>query len=172
MNERMSHLSRAIARPGLYFAILLIVLPAADFATNVWPFRFGDIQWRFGTVGLLSGFTLTPLLGIAGAVLAAALLELTAVQRVIAVLSVGAAVILVLAQPLFILDWLQMRPGAPPEAVGSMDVGSVKAILKHLAVAASLVWFGVFACAADASTVASPGARQTTPIVRADLGSD
>lgn len=172
MNERMSDLLRAIARPGLYFAALLIVLPAADFATNVWPFRFGDIQWRFGTVGLLSGFTLTPLLGIAGAVLAAALLELTAVQRVIAVLSVGAAVILVVAQPLFILDWLQMRPGAPPEAVGSMDVGSVKAILKHLAVAGSLVWFGVFAWRQAKRQATHRPRRQTTPIVRADLGSD
>ncbi len=171
MNERMSELLRAIARPGLYFAVLLIVLPAVDFTTNVWPLRFGDVQWRFGAIGLLAGFTLTPLLGIFGALLAASLLELTAVQRVIAFLSVALAAILVLALPLFVLDWLQMRASAPPEAVGPMDVGSIKAMFKHLAVAASLIWFGVFAWRQAKREAAHRPRRHTTPIIRTDLGS-
>ena len=46
-----------------FIALLLVVLPVLDFATNVWPFQPGLAVWRYGSVGLFSGYMLTPLLG-------------------------------------------------------------------------------------------------------------
>ena len=134
---------RAIAWPVYLAGLLTALLPIIDLVASVWPPRVGQVEWRFGTLGLLSGFTLSPLLGLIMCMAAAAVLEHRIVQRVLAVLALIGAVKMSAIIVIFSLDWLQFRAQAPAEARPGMDVGSVKAVIKHALVAASLVWLGI-----------------------------
>lgn len=134
---------RRLAWPGYLFALLLVVFPLGDLVVNVWPPRVDELQWRYGTLGLLSGFWLTPLFGLALAAVCASLLEHRRTQRTLAILSLVAVFVLSGLGVLFTLDWLQLRPSIPAEGKASMDVGSVKALVKHGGVAVLLAWFGI-----------------------------
>lgn len=142
-HERSLSNLRLIAWPVYLAGLLTALLPLIDLLASVWPPRLGQVEWRFGTLGLLSGFTLSPLLGLVMCMAAAAVLEHRIVQRVLAVLAFVAAVMMVAFVVIFSLDWLQFRAAAPAEARPGMDVGSVKAVFKHALVAASLLWLGV-----------------------------
>ena len=54
---------RRMAGPAYLVASMLVVIPAVDLLSNMVPLRVGDPAWRYGTLGLGSGFMLTPLLG-------------------------------------------------------------------------------------------------------------
>ena len=100
------------------------------------------MQWRYGSVGLFSGFLLTPLLAvlIAGAVSTFA--EHRRVSRVLAILNIVVAVLLILAMAAFALDAFQMRHTVPDvkEARWTFDVAAIKATAKYLLAAAVLFW--------------------------------
>ncbi|MDH3497185.1 MAG: hypothetical protein OER21_10500 [Gemmatimonadota bacterium] len=134
---------RRLAWPGYLFALLLVVFPLGDLLVNVWPPRVGELQWRYGSIGLLSGFWLTPLFGVALGAICASVLEHRRVLRTLAVLSLIAVFVMSGLVVLFTLDWLQVRPTIPAEGKASMDVGSLKALVKHGVVAVLFVWFGV-----------------------------
>ena len=48
---------------GYFVAFLLISLSLFDFAGTLWPFLPSEASWRYGSVGILSGFLLTPMIG-------------------------------------------------------------------------------------------------------------
>src|SRR5687768_7635051 len=50
--------------PGYAVGGLFILIPFLDNVISVWPFRLGEVAWRFGAVGLFSRSLLTPLLGL------------------------------------------------------------------------------------------------------------
>jgi hypothetical protein len=133
---------RALAWPVYFAGALTLLLPLADLLASVWPVRIGQLEWRFGSLGLLSGFTLSPVLGLIMCMAAAAVLEHWIVQRLLAVLSMIGAVLLVAMVVIFGFDWLQYRAAAPLEARPGMDTGSIKALAKHGLVSASLLWLG------------------------------
>lgn len=163
MADRLPLSMRTLARPTYVIAGLLVVLPMLDLVVNVWPIRPGDVQWRYGTLGLLSGFLLTPLLGIVLAYAAAVVLEHRAVIRALAVLSLAVAVGLVVGALLFVLDALQFRSQAPPEALATFDRGMIKAFVKHLVVAGSVGWLGLVGMRGSST---GPK-RRPTPVIRA-----
>jgi hypothetical protein len=141
--DREAEALRAYAWPAYLIALLLIVFPLVDVAANVWPPRLGDLQWRFGTVGLLAGFILTPLLGMLVAVAAAAIRGDRVFQRFVALLNLALALVLSVMFVVFALDWLQVRTTIPPSGHGTIDVGSVKALVRYAGVALALAWLGV-----------------------------
>lgn len=132
-----------LAWPLYAVAVLMIVLPLGDLGASVWPPHLMQLQWRFGTFGLASGFLLTPLFGIVILVVAAAILQHRVVQRFVAVLNILGAAFLAAVLVIFALDWLQFRAGAPADARATMDLGSIKALIKDLLVACTLVWLGI-----------------------------
>jgi chromate transport protein ChrA len=134
---------QAIAWPVYLAGVLTALLPMVDLLASVWPPRLGQVEWRFGTLGLLSGFTLSPLLGLVMCMAAAAVLEHRIVQRVLAVFALIGAVKMLAIVVIFSLDWLQFRAAAPAEARLGMDVGSAKAVIKHALVAVSFIWLGI-----------------------------
>jgi len=163
----MSHRTvRALAWPGYFFAFLLIVFPVGDLVVNVWPPRIGELQWRYGTLGLLSGFWLTPLFGVAFLVACAAALEHRGMFRLLSILSIAVAVLLAALLVLFILDWLQVRTTFPPEGRGFMDVGSLKAIAKHVLVTLLFAWVGVASLRASWGKSGEHRGRSIPPLVR------
>lgn len=135
--------SRAVAGPLYFIGGLLIVLPTLDLLLNAWPLQPGDFRWRFGVVGLLASYLLTPLLGVAVLGATSALMPSALARRTIAVLNLAGAALLVAATVLFLLDLLQLRPALRPDAVASFDVANVRTVIKLLLGATALAWLGV-----------------------------
>jgi hypothetical protein len=141
-DERPLSSLRSLAWPVYLIGTLMVALPLVDLLASVWPVRVAQLEWRFGTIGLLSGFTLSPLLGMIMCMAAAAVLEHPLAQRAFAVVVLIGAVVLIGLTVIFAFDWLQYRAAAPAEAKSPMDAGSLKAILKHVLVAWGLLWLG------------------------------
>ncbi|MGQ0538729.1 MAG: hypothetical protein ACT4R6_07260 [Gemmatimonadaceae bacterium] len=134
--------------PAYFIAALLVVAPLADFATAVWPWRWAAMDWRFASAGLLSGFLLTPLLGVLVAVGVAIsrghrrLLHVTGVVTTVA----GVACLVLLAA--FLLDAIQLGAGIPADQRRGFALAIVKAGLKFTLVGGAGMWLGVKAYAA------------------------
>jgi hypothetical protein len=155
--------------PAVYFAtFLFIVLPAIDFVANVWPLRVGDASWRYGAAGFLSGYLLTPLLGLVLGFLVAALCRHRRALTVLSVVcGIGTVLLLVISLE-FILDALQVRSGIAAADKGHFDVGAVKALLKYWAMVVALLWAGIvgWRIARDERRARGPRRSGSTPLVR------
>lgn len=136
---------RKLAAPAYLVAALLVAVPLLDFVTNVWPPHPGQAVWRYGSVGLFSGFILNPLLGVLVAVVTAAAAEHGRALRVMGWLSVAVAVLFLLASGSFVLDALQVRADVPPEGRTQFETGIWRAVVKYLVVAVALAWLGIAA---------------------------
>ena len=134
-----------IARALYFVAFLLVVTPLMDLVANVYPFSPGDFRWRYGAGGLLSGFLMTPLLGVTLGIAVAAVREHRLALRVQGSLAVAAAVLLLAVAGLFALDALQLRREAAADIASQFDTAILKAELKHVSVIVALLWLGVAA---------------------------
>ena len=134
---------RKLTAPAYFVAALLVILPVLDFLTNVWPLQPGQAVWRYGSAGLLSGFVLTPLLGVLVALALAAASEHARALGVLAVLSIVVAVGFVLVAGVFVLDALQVRASVPPQRRPQFEIGIWRAVVKYLVVSIALVWLGI-----------------------------
>ena len=132
-----------ISRATYGLAFLLIVLPIGDFLANAWPINPSLVSWRYGSLGLLSGYTLTPVLGSAMACLLALKLEHLRVLKIFSWINLTAGVLLLILAGVFLLDGLQVRSTVPVDERTFFEVGIAKALVKHLLVGASVVWFGL-----------------------------
>ena len=128
-----------------FVALLMVVPPVVDFGLNVLPWRPGQIQWRYGAVGLVSGFLMTTVLGAAMVAGLAAWFGHRWIQRITGILWLISGGLLVLACAGFMLDMLQLRAEVPVEQRWTFDVAGIKAALKNLAGAAALLWLGIVA---------------------------
>ena len=133
---------RGFAGASYCIGFLLIAISMFDFAGTVLPADVSDVSWRYGAVGLLSGFTLTPLLG--GLILSIAAAAAGHRRFGIALatfhLIVAAAVVVLLIG--FTLDTLQVRRDTNEEARTLTEIGSLKAAIKLMATAVAVGWLG------------------------------
>lgn len=129
---------------GLYVvALSLVVLSLFDYLAAVWPFQFGEVSWRYGAFGLVSGFVLTPLIGLSLAILLAWHRQRDQVLRVIGVVAIiGAALLLVMLVG-FSLDAVQVWRGAPAETKRLTLLSAAKAVIKIAAAAVAVAWLGL-----------------------------
>ena len=145
MTERSTKALDTLAGPLYFLAILLIGTPLVDILANTWPLHVGLLTWRYGAAGMFSGFVLTPLLGLGLACWLAITMGHRAIQRVLMIASLVAAVVLLVVALGFVLDVLQLRhnvPANPPQALWTFEVGAAKAFLKHVTAVVALAWFG------------------------------
>ena len=134
---------RHVAGPFYFMCLLFVLIPAVDMATNSWPLRLDDVGWRFGTAGLLSGFLLTPLLGMVLAVAGAHVMGHSRTVLVLGVLSALGAAALIGIAAVFTLDALQLHPQVSPEGQFSYRVGAIRAWAKTGVVAIALIWLAI-----------------------------
>lgn len=134
--------AEALIAPLYLLAFLLVATPLMDFVTSILPLRVGDIEWRFASVGLLSGFLLTPLLGIALAVGVAHLGGHLRFQRLLAILNIVVAVVCVALQVFFVLDIFQLRAAVQAEAADAFQSAALKAVIKHVSFFLTLGYLG------------------------------
>jgi hypothetical protein len=132
----------ALGGPLYFVAALLIVVPMVDFVLSVPSAEFSNVQWRFAAVGLLSGYTLTPILGLAMALVIATILKQHSVQRwlVVACLSFGA--ILIALSLGFLLDMLQLGASVPNDGRAAFNSASTRAIIKLALSMVALAYMG------------------------------
>ncbi len=99
--------------PGAYFvSALLFLITLADYLGNAWPFRPGEVDWRYGVVGMISTYLLSPLLGCLIASATAAWLPHPKVSKFLGLLMWLGAVLLLAALGIFVLDSIQVRSAA------------------------------------------------------------
>lgn len=128
---------------AVYFAVfLLVALPAIDYLTNIWPINVGDVDWRYGAIGLLSAYWLTPLIGMILALGVATSLQHRLIVRILSYVNLAVAVLTASAVVFYALDLLQLRGVVPEEARPRFDVGGGKATVKHIGVAIGLACLG------------------------------
>ncbi|NUQ11441.1 MAG: hypothetical protein HUU26_03800 [Gemmatimonadaceae bacterium] len=132
----------ALAGPLYAVAGLLIAMPVVDFVLSVAAPAPSSVQWRFAAVGLLSGFTLTPILGMAVALTVAAVRQHYLVQRLLVATSLLGSVVLLVLCAGFILDVLQLRVSIPAEGQAAFRSAWTRALLKHLLAAVVLAYLG------------------------------
>jgi hypothetical protein len=132
----------ALAAPLYVVALMLILIPAADFLLSVPPAEPSNIQWRFAAVGLLSGYTITPILGLALALVVSAVVKQVAVQRVLVITCFMLAVILFILSVGFMRDVIQLRASTPQEGRPAFNSAWTRAIIKHLFSAGTLAYLG------------------------------
>ena len=133
----------SLIKAGYLVALLLVLVPLLDAFARTWPMRLGDERWRYGTSGILLNTMTTPLLGVFVAMVIAAALEHRRTLRVIAGVTLLSGVTVLAAIAAFGLDYLQLRAGVTPEAMGGFDAASRKAMLVGLLSAAVTVVLGV-----------------------------
>ena len=137
-----SDLLTAYAGPAYLIAALLIGYSAYDYLGSIWPLNVSEVSWRYGSAGILTGFALTPLLGILLAALVATAAGQARALRAVGVASLALGVVFAVVVLGFGLDALQMRREAPEEARRLFDQGIAKAGIKLLGAAAAWWWLG------------------------------
>ncbi len=109
---------------------LMTGISLLDFVSNIYPFSPGTIEWRYGAVGILSGFTVTPLLGVVLMMIGATWLDRMTLVRVVAGVTIVLAALAAISLVMFLLDGIQVRRLGAPERRGvtgrAVMIGAVK----------------------------------------------
>jgi len=134
---------RRLGKAAYFVAFVLVATSALDYATTIWPLRPADVSWRYGAVGILSGFLLTPLLGVLVALVIATVLDHPGTLKVLAILSGITGIVGLLLLLGFALDAIQMYQAGAPDARPAAKASSLRASIKLLAGFTAFVWLGV-----------------------------
>ena len=137
--------------------ILLTLVPLVDLGLRVFPPKFGTVQWRFATLGLLAGNLGTVLLGLGLIGLLAALAGHRTVLRVLGIVSLIGGVLLVAGLGMFTLDALQVRRTANPQFLQALTVSSIGALFTGF-----LALIALFSIGLGALTATKGAPRRTT----------
>ncbi|MFW6078227.1 MAG: hypothetical protein ACODAE_01310 [Gemmatimonadota bacterium] len=159
---RMVSAVERFAGAAYFVCALLVLLPAADFLANVWPWAPGDIEWRYGAYGLLSGFLMTPTLGVLLVLLLSTTLGHRRTAKVLAAAAGLIALVILSGAAAYALDAVQIRSGMPEAGRARFDIGSVKAVTKNVLSAVALGWLGLAAWRSAASSRPRDAARRRT----------
>jgi hypothetical protein len=113
-------------------AAVLVALPLSDTIIGLVPPRPGDVQWRVGAVGLVSGAMMLPLIGIFLALIVAHVHADVWLRRLLAagcgLMGASALVTMVV----FALDLLQIRPEIAPTNLRAYDLATAKGLITLL----------------------------------------
>lgn len=144
--------------------ILLALAPLLDLAAGLGSLNPGQVPWRFGALGLLSGALVLPVAGLGLMFLAGAILEQRGLTRTLTVVAALGLLVVLAATVLFVLDALQVRAQVRQEAKRSFDLASIKALATYGIEAVVLLTLTL------ATWRAAAGMHSTRAARRADAG--
>ena len=124
----------ALTAVGYTTAVMLIVVPLGEALAAVTPLNPGSSAWRFGAVGL---FSRALLLALAGTVLCgyiALAAEHRRTLKTISILSGLASFVLLAVSAAFVLDAMETSSRANGVAQRAIQIASVSALVKLVAV--------------------------------------
>lgn len=122
---------------------LLIVAAVSEPALQIWPFRLGEVRWRFGAVGLMSGAVLGTIFGLVWIMAVAAVLDHRRTLRTTAVVCLAMALVLAVVAVFFGLDFLQVRSGVNPNYRGALDLTVLRAMAVLGLSILTATWLGI-----------------------------
>lgn len=154
---------RRLAPAAIGIAALLLLFPLVDYLGNAWPFRPGAVDWRYGVVGMISTYLGSPLLGLLVLSITAASLTRPRLSRVLGAVCWLAAVLLLAALGLFLLDSIQVRSSAPANARWVTTTSFLLASGKILLAAIALMLLGAGNLRAGRDGAATPASRKRVP---------
>jgi hypothetical protein len=143
MSQGNTRTSQLFIAGAYFFLFLLVFWPVVDLATTGWPFRPGDVQWRYGFMGLMTAYSHTPILAMLLAMGLAFVLRHRKTLRLISFLCLVGAVGLLIVLILFPLDVIQLRSVTPPENLQFFQTGALLSELKHLTAGVTLFLLGL-----------------------------
>lgn len=150
---------------GVYlFGIAFILTAAIDLFTTVWPLRPGEINWRYGFLGLAGGYLQTPTLGLLLIAGGAIWQRNATLLRVVGIVALVSALGLLIAMGIFGLDVLQVRQIRPEEARAGVLYGGIFQEIKYFVAACVLILVGQ-GCLKTAKQSASSWAKKAPGIV-------
>lgn len=126
-----------------FFMFLLFFWPMVDLLTSAWPLQLGNLQWRYGFMGLAAAFLHTPILALLLAMILAFVLGHQRTLAALGLLSFLGVLILLVVLVLFPLDVLQLRSVTERERLASFQMGAAIAELKHLTAFLTLLLLGL-----------------------------
>jgi hypothetical protein len=132
----------ALSGPLYLVAMVLVAIPLLDFLLSVPAVNLASVQWRFAAVGLLSGYTLTPILGISLGFVIASVLKQHRVQVALVILCLTIGILLLVMCVGFLFDSLQLRFSIPSDGRVAFNSAWRRALLKHVLSAIALLYLG------------------------------
>jgi len=133
----------ALTIAGAYlFLLFLFVWPVVDLWATAWPPRVGNLEWRYGFLGLMTSYWPTPLLATVLSMGLAFVLGHRKTFRGLSILCLLWALFVVIVLILFPLDAIQIRSATPEENRGILQVSAVLSELKHLTTFVILTFLG------------------------------
>ncbi len=133
----------ALGGPLYALAGTMVVVPIIDFLLSVATPEPTSAQWRFATVGLLSGHTLFPVLGIAIAFVVSAVLKHYTLQRVLVILCLTMAVAFIVLTWTFYSDMPFARASVPADDMPAFSSAASRALIKLLLTSIVLAYLGL-----------------------------
>lgn len=128
-----------LAGPLYFFAFMLVALPVTQTVLGLWPLRPGDVGWRFGAVGLITGAYSLPALAVVIAAAVAVHGAHARVQLALIVFLVVASLTILAVAPFFVLDALQLRTSLAADRRSAFDLAVANSLfVQSLLVAAAL----------------------------------
>lgn len=152
-------------------ATAVAVFPLADIVARLIPLQLGNVQWRFGAVGLVLGGSLVMMmlgLGLFG--FTASEREHRGVLGPLAITAFAIAGAIFLALMLFALDTIQLRPIVRPEVKPAMRNAAVSAVVGGILSIAGFTAIGLGALRARRA-LKRPSATVTPALVGLDSSS-
>jgi hypothetical protein len=157
-----------IAVAGFYFFMFVLVFwPVVDWLSSIWPLQFGNLQWRYGSMGLMAAYLHTPILALFLAAFFGFLMDHRLTLRLVSVVSLLTALVLVVVLILFPLDVIQLRGGVAEEQRASFLAGAVLAELKHFTALISLLLLSVGGWKTAKSIYRPEGPQATADVLKA-----
>lgn len=162
MNEPLRRLTMA----AYLVAVLFVLFPVADVATNVWPWVPWSEQWRFAAVGVLSNYVVSVVFGFLLAAVVAAAAGHARVLRALSMMTGLGTAVLAVGCLGFILDTLQVRGTVRDDQVEYFRIGAMKTFGKMAGSTAAVLvlTLGVIRAARTAWDGAEGGRKKATPL--------
>ena len=133
------HLSVAVYT----IAALFFLAPIVETVLSIAPWRFGEVRWRFGAMGLVSRASLEPVLGLLLAFVMAWYAQHRGMLRAISIVSYLGALLVALFTGLFILDALQVRAALNDAGKNAVAIAALAGSVKFSLVMVGLLVLGV-----------------------------
>ncbi|MDZ7632417.1 MAG: hypothetical protein U5K74_13985 [Gemmatimonadaceae bacterium] len=128
----------------MYFAaVALIINFFAQFTIQVWPFKFGELNWRVGAAGLVMDALLATVVPQALLYFAAFLNNDRKILQVLRWVTLAAGLATIALLGFFLLDSVQIRAQLPQNIKGNFMKVALRAGLVGGLLSVLFVWFGL-----------------------------
>jgi hypothetical protein len=134
---------RVLVWPCYLMAAFLITMPLLEAFSAIASFRPGEMQWRFGSTGIVTTALLTPPIGVFVALVTARLFGHRWVHGVLIGFAVITMVLLMVMTPVFVFDTLQLRNEVRPQFYRSFHLAAGKVFANQLAVFVVMLAFAI-----------------------------